>query len=459
MVTKPVNVRRLDVKRFNALVGASRSAALEFYGEEIDWFANDDETIIGVVLQDLIDRDYVAVALSRDDNRRFRCFDLECSLPSPSDARAWLVRMIKWHTCQGVTGFSQGDEGKGIDLFKPVVPTDKQHMSLRALTETEVFLPARSIIAELMPHFVDVDGTFVKEFQTKGFDARLWELYLNAYLIEEKLFIDREHASPDFTIRKYGHKVAIEAVIVGRRTPYRTILLDEEPEPLTVEEMVDKNRNETPIRFGSALFTKLQKKYWDLPHVSGAPLVFAIADFHDDRSMLWTSPGLIDYLYGVRHGFRYDKEGQLEVIPHKIETHRVENKTIPSGYFFQPDAENVSAVLFSASGTISKFNRMGRQAGFRHPDVTMITVGSCHDHDPNACVPHMFRYEVNEKCSETWAEGLSMFHNPQARLPVPRDLFPSIAHHDFMDGQIVSQLPEFHPYASITYHLRARKAT
>lgn len=173
--------------------------------------------------------------------------------------------------------------------------------------------------------------------------------------------------------------------------------------------------------------------------------------------MMWTSTGLMNYLYGVHHGFEYDEQGRLVITPYKIATHQVGNKIIPSGYFFQPDAEHVSAVMFSASGTISKFNRIGRQAGFRHPDVTMIRVGTCHNHDPNACVPHMFHYEVNEECAETWAEGLSMFHNPQARFPVPRELFPSIAHHRFVNGQIVSQIPEFHPYASYTYHLRARK--
>ena len=46
-----------------------------------------------------------------------------------------------------------------------------------------------------------------------------------------------------------------------------------------------------------------------------------------------------------------------------------------------------------------------------------------------------------------------MFHNPNALYPVPRELFPSIAHHRFDDGQIVSDLPEFHTYASQTFML------
>ena len=49
-----------------------------------------------------------------------------------------------------------------------------------------------------------------------------------------------------------------------------------------------------------------------------------------------------------------------------------------------------------------------------------------------------------------------MFHNPNAIHPVPEELFPSIAHHHFREGQIVSNLPEFHPYASVTLNIRIR---
>jgi hypothetical protein len=162
---------------------------------------------------------------------------------------------------------------------------------------------------------------------------------------------------------------------------------------------------------------------------------------------------LINYLYGVTHDFHYDEAGQLVITPQAIATHKVGKKEIPSGFFFQPDAENVSAVLFSATGTISKFNRMGRQAGFKTPNHVMIRVGTRHDHDPNASLPIQFKYIVDETSKETWAKGMSMFHNPRAKHPVPKELFPSIAHHFFRDGQIHSYLPEFHPYSSLTFNL------
>jgi hypothetical protein len=139
-----------------------------------------------------------------------------------------------------------------------------------------------------------------------------------------------------------------------------------------------------------------------------------------------------------------------------IQTHKLGNKEIPSGFFFQPDTENISAVLFSASGTLSKFNRMGRQAGFYHPKVLMHRIGTFYNHDATALVPKNFSYMVDETCKETWGEGLSMFHNPKATYPVPQELFPSIGHHYFKDGKIVSHLPEFFPYSSLTHNIKIR---
>ena len=210
-----------------------------------------------------------------------------------------------------------------------------------------------------------------------------------------------------------------------------------------------------PIRFGSPLFSKLEKKYWNLPHVKGKALIFAIADFHEDVSMIWSSTALINYLYGYKHHALFDQNGNLMIKPEKIDTHKLGKKEIPSGYFFQEDAENISAVLFSASGTISKFNRIGRQAGFKDRKTIMIRIGTFHDHDPNATVPRPFKYIVDEKSNETWGEGISMFHNPNALHPVPEDIFPSIAHHHFSDGQIISNIPEFHPYGSYTLNIVA----
>lgn len=161
------------------------------------------------------------------------------------------------------------------------------------------------------------------------------------------------------------------------------------PELHSQEAVRELIKTRMPIRFGSALYSKLNrtKPYWELDHVKGHPLVFAVADFHEDQSMTWTSPALLEYLYGVTHDFTFDNAGQLVISPLKIESHEYNGKVIPSGFFLQPGAENISAVLFSASGTISKFNRMGKLASFGLPNQVITRFGVRHDHNPNASLP------------------------------------------------------------------------
>jgi hypothetical protein len=452
-----IKVKKMDVKRFNALSGHSRSPIATYVSQELEWYSNTEETVIGVLLCDTIDNDYAAVVLGGDEGGRFRAIDQEICIQTVEEATGWLIRAIKWHTGIGKKIFPQGDTREGIDLFSPIVPIEKQHPYFIRLNRDSCFFPAKVIISKMMPHFIDIDGNFVEQFQSTAFDQRLWELYLNSYFSEEKLFINREHSAPDFIVEKYGKKIAIEATVVGRKENNPPRYFKEYSDLQMPADVLTEHENAMPIKFGSPLYSKLKMKYWELPHVSGNSLVFAIADFHADQSMLWSSTALINYLYGVKHAFYYNENNRLIITPSKINSHKIGEKEIPSGYFFQPDSEHVSAVLFSSSGTISKFGRMGRQAGFGDPDVIMIRHGTCHNHDPNASVPRMFYYTVDESSQETWGEGLSMFHNPKAIYPISKELFPSIAHHYFQNGQIVSFLPKFHPYASITYFVKRKK--
>jgi len=48
---------------------------------------------------------------------------------------------------------------------------------------------------------------------------------------------------------------------------------------------------------------------------------------------------------------------------------------------------------------------------------------------------------------------VSIFHNPNALIPLKEELFPSVAHHYFKDKNILSVFPEFFPYFSINQNL------
>ncbi len=306
-----IKIKELDPKRFNALAGHSRSPAAAYVSVEVGWYSNEDESILGVLLYDTIDDDYVVILMAKDEGRRYRAFDIECSINSIEDAKKRLLNTIKWHTSQGFKVIPHSDKSEGVDLFAPIAPVEKQHPYFTRLTNDSAFVPAKSIINRMMPNFVDVDGNFVQQFQTAGFEARLWELYLNTYFIEEQLFMEREKKSPDFLVNKSEKSVAVEAVIVGRKKENPPKYFKSVSDLINLPNISDEHQNEMPIKFGSPLFSKLQKEYWNLPHVQGFPLVFAIADFHDDQSMIWSSTALINYLYGIRWDYHYDDKHKL----------------------------------------------------------------------------------------------------------------------------------------------------
>jgi hypothetical protein len=66
-----------------------------------------------------------------------------------------------------------------------------------------------------MRWYGDVDGNFVEQFQTTGFDSRLWELYLFAAFSEMGFNIDRIHAVPDFTCVNPLTAFCVEATTVN----------------------------------------------------------------------------------------------------------------------------------------------------------------------------------------------------------------------------------------------------
>jgi hypothetical protein len=449
-----IEIKKISKQLFDSYVFSSRHPNAVFFAQELQWYANSSETILGVITLDTIDNDFAAVMLGRDEIGRFRAFNLETSFVKIEDAILWLKNTMKWYTSLGKTVFPQGDPSKEYKIFDTKIPKEKQHPSFVRLNNDDSYIPAKKIINNIMPYFIDIDGNFIEQFQTTGFDSRIWELYLFSYFVEDYFVIDRRFNRPDFILSKYGEKIAVEAVIVGRKNNHpKYVQLDTE-EYFRKVLLFKETTDEMAIKFGSPLFSKVSKKYWELEHVQGIPFVIAIADFHDDFSMIWSHNSLLKYLYGYEHKYYYDKKGMLVISPEKIKNH-IGSKIIPSGFFNQPNTENISGILFSSSGTISKFSRMAIQAGFGVKGIKTYRHGFSYNRDPNASKPNIFQYEVTERSTETWAEGLDFYHNPNAKIPLNPDIFPTIAHHFLRnDGNIESWMPEFHPYASITSHVK-----
>lgn len=182
----------------------------------------------------------------------------------------------------------------------------------------------------MMRWYEDADGNFLEQFQTTGYDARIWELYLLAALSEAVYIIDRSFPAPDVLARGPLGECCLEATTVNptldaQRRPVAP------PETKTPEQESDYVRHYFPIRYAGPLTAKLAKRYWELPHVDGKPLVFAIQDFHAPMSMTWSRSGLPTYLYGYLHHPRREQDGSLKIVPEGVERHRWGSKEIPQG--------------------------------------------------------------------------------------------------------------------------------
>jgi hypothetical protein len=106
-------IKKLDPKRFNVLVGASRSPAAAYVSEELEWYVNEEETIIAVLLYDTVDADFCSVLMARDEGDRFCAFDVEAAFSTPEAAKSWLVNGMKWHTGSGLKMYPKAVKPKG----------------------------------------------------------------------------------------------------------------------------------------------------------------------------------------------------------------------------------------------------------------------------------------------------------------------------------------------------------
>lgn len=333
------------------------------------------------------------------------------------------------------------------DLFIPIVNQDKLNPNFKHMMINPSAEPARLMANKIFDELPNPDGNFIEQFQTTGYDARIFELSLFAYLLNSGCEVNRDFETPDFIIKKLGFECAIEITTTNPSTIISSTPMDQ----LTPEKIKEQLHNELPIRFGSALFSKLVKRYWELDQCKGKPIIFAIEAFHEEGSLYHSDAALMQYLYGLRFSHEWSEDGDLIIKDEPIKEHKLKGKVIPSNFFYQEDAEYISAVLFCNSGTYAKFARMGFQAGYHRGNIIIIRRGSCYDSDPKATKPIPFAYDLDERpIPETWGEGMMVFHNPNARYPISKDFFTDVGNTYYYDGETHTFLPRFYPYMSQT---------
>lgn len=432
-------MRKISKARFEALSYA-RVPLVKIMSDEVEWFSNENNAILGTILADNIDYDFVAVILGRDEAGVFRWIDGLAGIESLDQAKTVLTEKMLLQSVTGAEDFPQGVIKRNKHLiFKPIVSEDKMLEDYKTLVNSEFFSPAKELIQEIAYSFEDPDGNYIEQFQSSGFNARLWELYLYALFHEMDFIINRDFNAPDYVIEKSGIRLCIEAVTVN---PSQHVI--DEVEPSTTEDMERLLLDYMPIKYGSPLYSKLQKKYSEKEHVKGHPLLIAIHDFHQKDSMMWSRKALESYLFGVRRRYSFTLENGFCESIEFVEEHRWKEKVIPSNFFSQPDAENISAVIHSNQATIGKFLRMGYLAEFGRQDLDIKFIGQA-IYDNNQL--HIdFEKDVNSlNYEEYWKDSITIYHNPNALYPLDYNLFPNVAHVFFSKEKFKSIKPQYYP--------------
>lgn len=104
------------------------------------------------------------------------------------------------------------------NLFAPVVSAEQQHPSFAALASYPGSEPTRLMMSRVFGLMPSPDGNFVEQFQSTGFDARVFELYMFAYL-ESAGFAVSQPGSPDFIVTR-GESSVARALVDDVRTLY-----------------------------------------------------------------------------------------------------------------------------------------------------------------------------------------------------------------------------------------------
>lgn len=161
-------------------------------------------------------------------------------------------------------------------LFKPIVPESRLHPSFVHLRDDAGAEPTRLMMEHVFASLGGMeDGNFVEQFQTTGFDARVFELFLHAYFTSIDTEIGRVADRPDFMLTRGGVTVAVEATtanptqVPGAQPPLTTGLgpLDDEDE----DEQRRRERvyEEIPVRVGGPLFSNSRRSTGNYPTSRG----------------------------------------------------------------------------------------------------------------------------------------------------------------------------------------------
>lgn len=341
------------------------------------------------------------------------------------------------------------------NLFEPLIKEKFLNKYFVGFHKHRVYEPGRVLINEIFNKMGDQDGNFIENFQSNGFWARLLELFLFEFLNEHSLKIITKYDRPDFHINKNGYEFFIEATTSNISDRELDFTDDKTLAALWANDELfkDESLRQYTMKVGSALFSKLNKEYWNLEWVKNRPLLIAISANHHALASFLPDYKLFEYLYGIRVSSSIDGNGKISWKNSPLIKHNLGEKEIPSGFFNQPNSEYISGVIFINTSDFWKFNRIGFEKGYANQDIKMMRSGYYFNPKENP-FPDPFTYTVGRNPrNETWSEGVKIFHNPKAMHPLDVKIFEGVAQNWTNENLEIhgAPMPEFYPFTSRTF--------
>ncbi len=310
-----------------------------------------------------------------------------------------------------------------IDLFDPVVPTGRRHRQFEDLRQSDDHKLARKSINMTFNEMGDPNGRFVRDFQGRGFHSRLFELACFAYLRSAGLNITGRFERPDFIVGTGAAEIAIEATSANPPDAASQDISVINMTELTEAELEEQADVVFTKRVIASLKKKLEHRYHELPHVNGKPLVLMVAPYFEPGSVFYVDESLVDALYPTE--------------PHP--------SNIP--FFCLPESASISAVAYCNTFTVPKFWRLADHDFLANSCIAERTGMALFEGDTQ--LKH-FRYRIGHEATpvETWSEGVTLFFNPVAEIPLPVDALPASSKFLCEGDMVHRRVKGFHPLAS-----------
>ena len=317
-----------------------------------------------------------------------------------------------------------------LDIFKPIVPEDKQHINFKNFM-LEQYKYARDVVAGWTEGFVDRDNKIVQEFQTT-FNSSFWEFYLNAALKNLGFNIDYSHGRPDFLIEKEGVRLALEATIAshpdGGKPEWDKLQISDYDQSSWFQII-----HLSTIRIANAIYIKHKKfveEYSELGHVKGLPFIICVAPFEQPFFYAQADNAIrrVLYKYSAPLYITSDQTGEIIVVGEELVDSVVKhNKVdIELGFFTNDGMKEVSAIIFSNTATATKAKAL---MSSKHERTVFNAI--CYQRGAWDEPYHIV--ESGGDYIETILDGLHVFLNPYASVPFDPNLFYSdeISLHDY----------------------------